>query len=150
MRGLLPPPAVARAAAAAAVSLAVALGPVNPAAALVIDHQPDTDVNGPRVFAYVCSACHLGGYNQVRPEKTLQEDVLRANGMLAADMIEYQVLNGKNRMPAFDGRLTDDEIIDVSYYVVQQAQDGWNKKPTYVNYPSKYVSDSLQKAYGGN
>ena len=38
-----------------------------------------------------------------RPERTLQEAILRENGMLAADAIEYQVVNGKNRMPAFDG-----------------------------------------------
>jgi len=123
------------------------------ASARVLTAAPDTE-DGARVFAYVCSACHLGGYNQVRAERTLQEAVLRENGMLAADSIEYQVTNGKNRMPAFDGRLTDDEITNVAYYVVGQAQAGWNKDPrgggggpTYVQYPSKYVSSELSGAY---
>ena len=93
------------------------------------------------------AACHLGGYNQVRYERTLQEDVLRENGMLAADAIEYQVINGKNRMPAFEGRLSEDEITNVAYYVVEQSQRGWNKDPRYVQYPSKYVSSKLKDAY---
>ena len=101
-------PWLAHAAAVAAIALATNLPP--PASALVMP-TPDTE-DGARVFAYVCSACHLGGYNQVRPERTLQEAVLRENGMLSADAIEYQVVNGKNRMPAFDGRLTEDEIYE--------------------------------------
>lgn len=117
-----------------------------PAGARVLTATPDTE-DGARVFAYVCSACHLGGYNQVRYERTLQEAVLRENGMLAADAIEYQVVNGKNRMPAFDGRLTEDEITNVAFYVVEQAQAGWNKSPRYVNYPSKYVPKGVAEAY---
>jgi cytochrome c6 len=132
--------------AAAAIGLAVLTGPPAPAFARVLTKAPDTE-NGARTFAYVCSACHLGGYNQVRAERTLQEAVLRENGMLAADAIEYQVINGKNRMPAFEGRLTEDEITDVAYYVVEQAQSGWNKNPKYVQYPSKYVSSKLSDAY---
>ena len=83
----------------------------------------------------------------MRAERTLQEAVLRENGMLAADAIEYQVINGKNRMPAFEGRLSEDEITNVAYYVVDQAQRGWNKDVRYVNYPSKYVSSKLGAAY---
>lgn len=101
----LPPPIHA---AVISAVLSVAISPLS-ASARVLTAAPDTE-DGARVFAYVCSACHLGGYNQVRAERTLQEAVLRENGMLAADSIEYQVTNGKNRMPAFDGRLTDDEM----------------------------------------
>ena len=121
---------------AAVLSLSTLTTP--PAHARVLTKAPDTE-EGARVFAYVCSACHLGGYNQVRAERTLQEAVLRQNGMLAADAIEYQVINGKNRMPAFENRLSEDDITNVAYYVVEQAQQGWNKEPKYVKYPSKYV-----------
>ena len=131
--------------AAAAIISSVTLSPTQ-AVARVLTQAPDTE-NGARTFAYVCSACHLGGYNQVRPERTLQETVLRENGMLAADAIEYQVINGKNRMPAFEGRLTEEEITDVAYYVVEQAQAGWNNNPKYVAYPSKYFSSKLADAY---
>ena len=114
---------------AAVLSLSTLTTP--PAHARVLTKAPDTE-EGARVFAYVCSACHLGGYNQVRAERTLQEAVLRQNGMLAADAIEYQVINGKNRMPAFENRLSEDDITNVAYYVVEQAQQGWNKEPKYV------------------
>ena len=50
-------------------------------------------------------------------------------------------------MPAFEGRLTEDEITNVAYYVVEQSQSGWNKNPRYVQYPSKYVSSKLGEAY---
>eukprot|EP00965_Chrysotila_dentata_P263412 6214827-Pleurochrysis_carterae.AAC.1 len=112
-------------------------------ASVIHDHQRAA------VFASVCSACHLGGYNAVRAEKTLQLDVLKENNMFAADAIEYQVTNGKNNMPAFGGRLTDDEITDVAYYVIYQSQAGWNKQPLYTKYPSKYVPEALMKAYYG-
>jgi len=150
MRAL--PNVVASATAAAIVSLAT-LGTPAPALARTYTHAPDTE-EGARVFAYVCSACHIGGYNQVRAERTLQEAILRENGMLAADAIEYQVVNGKNRMPAFENRLTEDEITDVAFYVVAQAQAGWNRDvsgergaPSYTKYPSKYVKGNLQGAY---
>lgn len=144
---------IAHAAAVAAISAAAVFAPITAADARTLTKAPDIE-DGARVFAYVCSACHLGGYNQVRPEKTLQELVLRENGMLAADSIEYQVNNGKNRMPAFERRLTEDEITDVAFYVVAQAQVGWNRDlagetgpPSYVKYPSKYVKSTLQGAY---
>jgi len=122
----------------------------NPLAAhaRTLTKAPNTEA-GAKVFASVCSACHLGGYNAVRAEKTLQLDVLKENNMFAADAIEYQVTNGKNNMPAFGGRLTDDEITDVAYYVIYQSQAGWNKQPLYTKYPSKYVPEALMKAYYG-
>ena len=67
--------------------------------------------------------------------------------MMAADAIEYQVINGKNRMPAFEGRLSEEEITNVAYYVIEQSHAGWNKNPKYVQYPSKYVSSKLAGAY---
>ena len=36
-------------------------------------------------------------------------------------MIIWKVTNGKNAMPAFGGRLDDDEITDVAAYVYDQA-----------------------------
>jgi len=68
-----------------AAALTLALSPASPAMARTLTKAPDTE-NGARVFAYVCSACHLGGYNQVRYDRTLQEAVLREQGMLAADL----------------------------------------------------------------
>jgi len=35
-----------------------------------------------------------------------------------------QVTNGKNAMPAFGGRLSDDDIQNVAAYVIDQAEGG--------------------------
>ena len=41
---------------------------------------------------------------------------------LAVNLVYFsQVTNGKNAMPAFGGRLDDDEITDVAAYVYDQA-----------------------------
>ena len=38
-----------------------------------------------------------------------------------------QVTNGKNAMPAFGGRLSDEEIGDIAAYVIDQANgDKWD------------------------
>jgi hypothetical protein len=36
------------------------------------------------------------------------------------------VTNGKNAMPAFGGRLSDDDIKDVAAYVISQSEAGWD------------------------
>jgi len=37
-----------------------------------------------------------------------------------------QVTNGKNAMPAFGGRLSDDDIANVATYVISTAKSGWD------------------------
>nr|ARO91202.1 cytochrome c6 [Flintiella sanguinaria] len=66
--------------------------------------------HGEQIFTANCSACHAGGNNVIMPEKTLRKDALEANGMNSVDAITYQVTNGKNAMPAFGGRLADNDI----------------------------------------
>ena len=45
--------------------------------------------------------------------------------MNSLEAIVYQVVNGKNAMPAFKGRLSDAQIEDVATYVLSQAESGW-------------------------
>ena len=40
--------------------------------------------------------------------------------------ITYQVTNGKNAMPAFGGRLSDNDIEDVASFVLSQSEKDWN------------------------
>lgn len=82
--------------------------------------------NGERIFTANCSACHAGGNNVIMPEKTLKKDALETNGMKSVDAITYQVTNGKNAMPAFGGRLADNDIEDVANYVLSQSDKGWD------------------------
>ena len=81
--------------------------------------------SGASVFSANCAACHAGGRNVVNPQKTLQKGDLEANGMTTSEAIITQVTKGKNAMPAFAGRLTDQQIEDVAAYVLSQADKGW-------------------------
>jgi cytochrome c6 len=78
---------------------------------------------GAQVFAGNCAACHAGGNNVIQNEKTLRKEALEAylDGGLKEASIMTQVTNGKNAMPAFGGRLDEDEIKNVAAYVFDQA-----------------------------
>jgi len=79
--------------------------------------------NGENIFNANCAACHAGGQNVIQNEKTLYKDALTQylDGGMKESSVVYQVTNGKNAMPAFGGRLSDDEIADVASYVIDQA-----------------------------
>ena len=61
------------------------------------------------------------------PNKTLEKEALEtylAGGRSEKSIIS-QVTNGKNAMPAFGGRLGDDQIADVAAYVMATSEKGW-------------------------
>ena len=66
--------------------------------------------NGEILFKNNCSVCHLGGNNIIIPEKNLKHETLEANGMNSKSAISYQIINGKNGMPAFGGRLKEKKL----------------------------------------
>lgn len=82
--------------------------------------------NGAKIFSANCAACHMGGRNVVAAAKTLKKDDLEKYNMNSLDAIVHQVQNGKNAMPAFKGRLKDQQIEDVATYVLEQAEKGWS------------------------
>ena len=99
----------------------------NPAPAMATDELKIGA--GKQVFQGNCAACHAGGNNIFEPKKTLQKDALveYLAGGFKEESIVTQVTNGKNAMPAFGGRLGDDEITNVAAYVYDQADGGkWN------------------------
>ena len=82
---------------------------------------------GEQVFNANCAACHAGGQNVIMPEKTLEKEALDqylAGGRSAGSVVT-QVTNGKNAMPAFGGRLSDEDIANVAAYVIATADAGW-------------------------
>mmetsp|Transcript_18860 Transcript_18860/g.58047 ORF Transcript_18860/g.58047 Transcript_18860/m.58047 type:complete len:144 (+) Transcript_18860:292-723(+) len=94
----------------------------------VAAHAGDIE-NGAQIFAGNCAACHAGGNNVIQTEKTLKKDALDAylDGGRKEASVVTQVTNGKNAMPAFGGRLSDEEIADVASYVIDQANgDKWD------------------------
>jgi len=76
---------------------------------------------GKEIFQANCSVCHIGGTNIIIPEKNLKKNSLEANGMNSLNAISYQIINGKNGMPAFGGRLQENEIEILSSYVLKQS-----------------------------
>jgi len=63
----------------------------------------------------------------IMPEKTLEKDALEqylAGGRNEKAVIN-QVTNGKNAMPAFGGRLSDEDIANVAAYVISSSEAGW-------------------------
>lgn len=81
--------------------------------------------SGAKIFSTNCAACHMGGRNVVAADKSLKQDALEKYSMNSAEAIINQVKNGKNAMPAFKGRLSDQQIEDVAAYVLEQAAKGW-------------------------
>lgn len=80
---------------------------------------------GSQIFSGNCAACHAGGGNVINGAKTLKIDALEKYGMASVEAIKTQVTNGKMAMPAFKGRLTDEQIDNVAAYVFDQAEKGW-------------------------
>jgi len=108
---------------AAAVALAIASATAGATPAFA-----GNAANGEQIFSGNCAACHAGGNNVIQAEKTLKKDALveYLAGGFKEESIVYQVTNGKNAMPAFGGRLSDEEIADVAAYVYKTSNaDSW-------------------------
>lgn len=75
---------------------------------------------GKQLFEANCNVCHIKGKNIIIPEKGLERLTLQLNGILNKEAIIYQIINGKNGMPAFGGRLTKNEIDEIAEYVLIQ------------------------------
>ena len=75
---------------------------------------------GENIFNNNCNVCHIGGNNIINKEKNLRKKSLETNGMDNIEAIIYQVTNGKNGMPAFGGRLSEQEIEKVARYVLDE------------------------------
>jgi cytochrome c6 len=83
--------------------------------------------NGKILFLNNCIVCHKNGGNVIIPEKNLKKEALEENGMNNFDAITYQVINGKNGMPAFGGRLEQKEIEEIAQYVLKQSTLNFNE-----------------------
>ncbi len=81
---------------------------------------------GRRIFERKCASCHNGNGdgNTITashfPYANLIDGTWRSDGSLAA--IERQVRVGRDPMPRFQGKLTDEEIRQVSTYVEALAR----------------------------
>ena len=83
---------------------------------------------GEILFQRNCSVCHLGGNNIILPEKNLKLETLEANGMNSLSAIVYQITNGKNGMPAFGGRLNEQDVEEIAHYVIEASKNNFEKE----------------------
>lgn len=77
------------------------------------------------VFSANCAGCHINGGNIIRRGKNLKQKALKKYGMDSIANISNLVTNGKGIMPAYKDRLSQQQIIDVSAYVLSQAETDW-------------------------
>jgi cytochrome c6 len=82
---------------------------------------------GEKIFQQNCSVCHENGNNIIIAEKNLKKENLETNGMNSISSINYQVTNGKNGMPAFGGRLKEEDINQVANYILYQSKKNFEK-----------------------
>lgn len=85
-----------------------------------------TDTNGAKIFETHCAGCHINGGNIIRRGKTLKQKALKKYGMDSLEAIANIVSNGKNNMSAYKDRLSEQQIQDVSTYVLEQAAKDWH------------------------
>jgi len=85
-------------------------------------------VVGQQIFNANCAGCHAGGKNAIVADHTLEKDAIEKylTGGFNEKAVVYQITNGKNAMPAFGGRLSDEDISNVAAYVLTTAEDGWD------------------------
>ena len=77
------------------------------------------------VFSVNCAGCHINGSNIIRRGKNLKQKALKKYKMDSIANIANLVTNGKNIMPSYKDRLSEQQIIDVSAYVLSQAETDW-------------------------
>ena len=104
------------------------IGPVLlPTPALALENASLEQGEG--IFSSNCAACHMGGGNVIRANRSLKIRDLNAHleeyQQDPLEAIEHQIEAGKNAMPSYEGKLSEAEIIAVATYVEQQAELGW-------------------------
>lgn len=77
------------------------------------------------VFSANCAGCHINGSNIIRRGKNLKQKALKRYGMDSIANIANLVTNGKNIMPAYKDRLSEQQISDVAAYVLSQSENDW-------------------------
>ncbi len=96
-------------------------------APVLADAATALTAKGAKIFSANCAACHQGGNNVIAANKNLKAAALKQYGMDSAEAIIAQVTNGKNAMPAFKGRLKEEDVQAVAAYVLNQSAKDWKK-----------------------
>ena len=84
---------------------------------------------GEQIFKSNCAACHMGGGNVIRANRTLKindlNEHVEAYTRTPLEALEHEIEDGLNAMPGYADKLSEDEILAVASYVEQRAELGW-------------------------
>jgi len=86
---------------------------------------------GEQIFNSNCAACHMGGGNVIRANRTLKISDLNAHveaySSSPLEALEHEIEDGLNAMPSYADTLSEEEIVAVATYVEQRAELGWSR-----------------------
>ena len=84
---------------------------------------------GEQIFNSNCAACHMGGGNVIRANRTLRisdlNEHVEAYTSTPLEALEHEIEDGLNAMPGYADKLSEEEIVAVATYVEQRAELGW-------------------------
>ena len=87
---------------------------------------------GEQIFNSNCAACHMGGGNVIRANRTLKisdlNDHVEAYSSSPLEALEHEIEDGLNAMPSYADTLSEEEIMAVATYVEQRAKLGWSRR----------------------
>jgi len=87
---------------------------------------------GEQIFNSNCAACHMGGGNVIRANRTLKisdlNNHVEAYTSSPLEALEHEIEDGLNAMPSYADQLTEEEIIAVATYVEQRAELDWSRR----------------------
>jgi cytochrome c6 len=87
---------------------------------------------GEQIFNSNCAACHMGGGNVIRANRTLKisdlNDHVEAYSSSPLEALEHEIEDGLNAMPSYADKLSEEEIMAVATYVEQRAELGWSRR----------------------
>ena len=87
---------------------------------------------GEQIFNSNCAACHMGGGNVIRANRTLKisdlNDHVEAYSSSPLEALEHEIEDGLNAMPSYADTLSEEEIMAVATYVEERAELGWSRR----------------------
>ena len=107
-----------------------------PAMAMAMDTMDTMESSalerGEQIFNSNCAACHMGGGNVIRANRTLKisdlNDHVEAYSSSPLEALEHEIEDGLNAMPSYADKLSEEEIMAVATYVEQRAELGWSRR----------------------
>ena len=92
-----------------------------PAMAMAMDTMESSAFErGEQIFNSNCAACHMGGGNVIRANRTLKisdlNDHVEAYSSSPLEALEHEIEDGMNAMPSYADKLSEEEIMAVATF----------------------------------